>query len=84
MESELYIAERHVREGEAMVTDQEIMVAELRRDGHCTLYAKELLLVLEENLQQHREGLARVRATVRAAPLGPPQYRRPGSRRRRP
>lgn len=48
---ELKIAERHVREGEAIVSRQRRIVDELRRDGHDTADAERLLAVFEASLK---------------------------------
>lgn len=48
---ELAMAERHVREGEAIVSRQRRIVDELRRDGHSTATAEQLLAIFESSLK---------------------------------
>ena len=67
METELEMAERHVREGEAHVARQRDLVAELRRDGHDTEQAEQLLTTFEATLAQHRKGLELVKAHSNAS-----------------
>lgn len=60
-ETELEMAERHVREAEAHVARQEETVQQLRRDGHDTKQAEALLTTFEATLVEHRRGLDLVR-----------------------
>ena len=62
METELEMAERHVREGIKHVRRQEAIVAELRRDGHETATAEALLRTFEQTLASHEQGLQVVRS----------------------
>jgi hypothetical protein len=61
-ETELEMAERHVREGAAHVARQKELLEQLRRDGHDDTQAEELLTVFEATLQEHRDDLERIRA----------------------
>jgi len=56
------MARRHVAEGEAHVARQEILIAELYRDGHTELAvnARELLTTFETSLRLMREDLSRI------------------------
>jgi hypothetical protein len=63
-ESELDMAERHVREAEAHICRQKEIIDELRRDGHPTEAAENLLRVFEVTLESHRQGLARIKAEL--------------------
>jgi hypothetical protein len=58
----LSMARRHVAEGEAHVARQEILIAELYRDGHTELAvkARELLTTFETSLRLMREDLSRI------------------------
>ena len=56
-ETEQEMVERHVREGERHVARQREILAELGRDGHPTAFARELLVIFEWTLAQHREHL---------------------------
>jgi hypothetical protein len=60
-ESEVEMAERHVREGTEHVLRQRDLVAELKRDGHDITAAVELLNTLETSLQEHIDGSALLR-----------------------
>ena len=62
VETELDMAERHVREGEHHVASQRELLAELRKDGHPTDTAERLLENLEDLLELHREHLARLQS----------------------
>lgn len=44
---------RHVREGQRIVRDQRALVAQLRRDGHPTAVAEQLLAEFEHALEIH-------------------------------
>ena len=59
---ELAMAERHVREGEAIVSRQRRIVEELRRDGHPTATAEQLLTIFEASLQSLRDHLRLVQS----------------------
>ena len=62
-ETDLQMAERHVRAGERNVADQQEMVSYLRSRGHPTEEAEQLLLTFIAILETHREHLSRLRAT---------------------
>jgi hypothetical protein len=61
-EDRLSMARRHVVEGEAHVARQEILIAELDRDGHPELAveARELLATLQTSLGLMRADLSRI------------------------
>lgn len=61
-ETELEMAERHVREGEIHVARQNELVEQLRTDGHCTRQAEELLAEFEAILTEHKAHLDLIRA----------------------
>lgn len=61
-ETELEMAQRHVREGEAHVLRQREIVAELPADSDLRLMAETLLDELEDVLRQHKAHLARLEA----------------------
>jgi hypothetical protein len=56
------MARRHVAEGKDRVARQEILIAELDRDGHPELavQARELLTTFETSLRLMREDLLRI------------------------
>jgi hypothetical protein len=56
------MARRHVAEGKDRVARQEILIAELDRDGHTELAVKagELLTTFETSLRLMREDLSRI------------------------
>jgi hypothetical protein len=60
-ETELKMVQRHVREGEDIVTRQEALVQILQDDGHDSRIAEELLLVYRKTLANHYEHLARLK-----------------------
>src|SRR5262249_34192562 len=66
----LELAERHVVEGKGHITRQRRIIAELRRDGHDTKTAEELLKALLQTQMTHERMCHRVRARV--AGLQPP------------
>lgn len=51
---------RHVAEGSALVERQRETLAELRRDGHPTETAEQLLVLLESTQSLHEQHLARL------------------------
>jgi hypothetical protein len=57
-ETEREMVERHVRQGERHVARQREIIAELGRDGHSTAVARDLLILFEWTLAQHRAHLA--------------------------
>ena len=57
IETELEMVERHVRQGERHVLRQHQIIAELGRDGRPTQVARDLLVLFEWTLLQHREHL---------------------------
>ncbi|HLY06814.1 MAG TPA: hypothetical protein VKR31_13810 [Rhizomicrobium sp.] len=57
-ETELELAERNVREGEANVLRQQEIVAVLRRGGYTGSRPERLLAVFEASLAEHRKHLA--------------------------
>lgn len=57
-ETELELAERNVREGEANVVRQREIVAVLRRGGYTGSRPERLLAVFEATLAEHRKHLA--------------------------
>lgn len=63
-ESQLQMAERHVREGEQHVVNQQDIIAHLREHGHSTELAERLLRNLQDLLTMHRQHLARLRREV--------------------
>jgi hypothetical protein len=57
---ELAVAERHIVEGEERVTNQILLIEDLRRDGHDVTDAEKLLRTLQGTLvawQGHRESI---------------------------
>lgn len=60
-ETELQMAERHVRDGERHVASQREILSHLRNHGHPTELAERLLANLEELLAMHREHLAHLK-----------------------
>jgi hypothetical protein len=56
-ETELEMAQRHVRQGEARVAAQRELVEELRRDGHDMTQAEKLLVTFQTTLASHRRAL---------------------------
>jgi hypothetical protein len=72
-ETELEMAQRHVREGRLHVAGQRELVAVLRVDGHPTLEAESLLKVFEQTLAAHIEHAARLRADLKRQRPGRPQ-----------
>ena len=70
-ETEIEMAERHVRQGQAHVARQSELVEQLRVDGHDTRQAEELLTEFEAILTEHRKHLelARSRQSKSAAEL---------------
>jgi hypothetical protein len=56
-ETEQQMVERHVRQGEQHVVRQREILAELGRGGHPTAFARELLVLFEWTLTQHRKHL---------------------------
>ena len=67
METELEMVERHVREGERHVARQREILAELGRDGHPTAIARDLLVLFEWTLAQHRAHLNELCCDARKA-----------------
>jgi hypothetical protein len=57
-ETVLAMARRHVAEGRRRVTAQQARIAELDRDGHNTIWSRELLATLENSLRLMSEHLA--------------------------
>ena len=57
-ETVLAMARRHVAEGRRRVTAQQGRIAELDRDGHNTIWSRELLATLENSLRLMSEHLA--------------------------
>lgn len=66
---ELAMAERHVRDGERMVEQQRILIADLNRDGHATDVAEELLAKFEATLTGFRDHLEIMRKEIRDHPF---------------
>jgi hypothetical protein len=66
-ESELEIASRHVREGEAHVAAQLAIIAKFEREGHerAAALARDLLRIFEDTLATHRRRLEMVRRLER-------------------
>lgn len=64
-ETDLQRAERHVRDGERLLTEQKERVEVLRKDGHPTLMAEILLVTFQESLNIYRDGLATLHAASR-------------------
>ena len=60
----LAIAERNVAQGERQLEHQRGLIEELRRDGHDTHKAEELLLTFEESQALHIADLDRIRAEL--------------------
>lgn len=60
-DSDLEMAERHVREGERHVSSQREIIVHLRAHHHSTELAERLLVNLEDLLQMHRQHLERIR-----------------------
>lgn len=56
-EAKIEMAERHIRQAEEHIRGQKEIIEQLRRDGHPTLGAEELLRTFEETLQTHRSDL---------------------------
>lgn len=61
-ETEIEMAERHVREGEIHVARQIDLLEQLRLDGHNTGQAEELLTEFEAILTEQKKHLAVIRA----------------------
>lgn len=59
MDANLEMAFRHVREAEQHVARQKAIIAELRRDGHSTKQAEDILEIFKSTLATHRESLRR-------------------------
>jgi hypothetical protein len=61
------MARRHVAEGEERVARQEILIAELDRDGHPELAveAREILTTLQTSLQLQRDDLSLIETIFR-------------------
>jgi hypothetical protein len=61
-EDRLSMARRHVAEGKDRIARQEILIAELDRDGHAELAvkARELLTTFETSLRLMRDNLLRI------------------------
>jgi hypothetical protein len=57
-------AQQLVAEGEARIAQQKRRIAELRRDGHDTSRAEELLKTFVESQRHYEDTLARVRAEI--------------------
>ncbi len=60
-ETELEMAERHVREAVAHIASQRELIDQLHFNGHNTAQAETLLLTFESTLEQHRAGLWQIR-----------------------
>lgn len=59
------MARRHVREAESHIARQKEIIETLRRDGHPTLEAEELLKTMYETLWSHQDGLAVLMANAK-------------------
>ena len=59
-ETEVVMARRHVRDGEAHVARQRETVAKLREGGHPIAIAEALLATFEDALLTHKNHLARI------------------------
>lgn len=71
-DAELEMAEHHVREARSHVSRQEELLESLRRDGHPTLEAEDLLRILRETLKTHQDILDQLKAEKRlTGPEGP-------------
>jgi hypothetical protein len=68
-EDRLSMARRHVAEGEERVARQEILIAELDRDGHPELAveARELLATLQTSLRLQRDDLSLIESVSRGS-----------------
>ena len=69
-ESNLETAKRNVREAEEHVLFQEEMVEALRRDGHSTKDAEEVLAAFVESLDAHRQALSTLQAAKGGSHVG--------------
>lgn len=65
-ETELQMAERHVRQGEVNVARQGQLIEQLRIDGHDTREAEELLAEFEAIFTEHKKHLERIRAAQKS------------------
>jgi hypothetical protein len=63
-ETELQVAERHVREGEERIARQEALIRELDRDGHPATaeMGRKVLVTLNESLGLARAHVVRLKA----------------------
>ncbi len=57
-ETPLELATRHVSAGRGIVENQKALLAELRRDGHSTIMAEDLLKTYEASLAAFERDLA--------------------------
>lgn len=69
MESELQMAERHVREAELLVSRQCIVIESLRAHGHSTEMAMKLLGEMEAALDAHRSYMDEILADQQSPPI---------------
>lgn len=70
-ETDLQMAERHVREAEAHIVRQKQVIKELRESGQPSQASESLLTTLESLLASHRQGVALHRQiAVRRQPRG--------------
>ena len=60
-ETDLEMAERHVRTGERQVARQRELIVELSEDGHATESAEAFLRILESMQEEHVAHLQRLR-----------------------
>lgn len=58
------MANRHIREGEAHVSRQREIIAQLQRDGHATATAESLLSEFETTLDEHKEHKALIEREI--------------------
>ena len=63
-QAELETADRHIREAEAHISRQQRILSELRRDGHPTGLAVELLAQFEQTLESHRQHKALIEKEI--------------------
>lgn len=68
LERHLALAEQHVTEGERIVARQRELLAELQRDGHNTISARELLALFESVQATHTADRDRLRAELASKP----------------
>lgn len=68
----LALAERHVRESESRVSQQQALVEQLEREGHGSELARTLLLEFEHSLELHRYDLSRIQAELAHTRESPP------------